>query len=76
MVLMCRETDPNWDLDIGNDVKDECQKFGPVQHHYVDKNSKVRCNLHLQCRLFCWHAWLVTNREHCDTCSAVCAVSL
>lgn len=34
------ETDPNWDLDIGNDVKDEGEKFGPVQHHYVDKNSK------------------------------------
>ncbi len=38
---VCRETDPNWDLDIGNDVKDEGEKFGPVVHHYVDKNSKV-----------------------------------
>ncbi len=38
----CRETDPNWDLDIGNDVKEEGEKFGPVMHHYVDKNSKVR----------------------------------
>ena len=37
----CRETDPNWDLDIGNDVKEEGEKFGPVMHHYVDKNSKV-----------------------------------
>ncbi|KAL3132644.1 hypothetical protein ABBQ32_009168 [Trebouxia sp. C0010 RCD-2024] len=34
------ETDPNWDLDIGNDVKDESEKYGQVVHHYVDKNSK------------------------------------
>ena len=37
----CSETDPNWDLDIGNDVKDESEKYGQVLHHYVDKNSKV-----------------------------------
>ena len=38
---VCSETDPNWDLDIGNDVKDESEKYGQVVHHYVDKNSKV-----------------------------------
>lgn len=40
-MCFCSETDPNWDLDIGNDVKDESEKYGQVVHHYVDKNSKV-----------------------------------
>lgn len=39
--MLFRESDPNWDLDIGNDVKDESQKYGQVVHHYVDKASKV-----------------------------------
>eukprot|EP00128_Syssomonas_multiformis_P012754 Colp12_sorted_trinity150504_noHs@19022 len=34
------ETQPNWHLDIQDDVLDECsQKFGDVVHIYVDKNS-------------------------------------
>ncbi|XP_024028785.1 RNA-binding protein 39 isoform X1 [Morus notabilis] len=33
------ETEPNFDLDIKEDVQDECSKFGNLQHIYVDKNS-------------------------------------
>lgn len=37
----CRETEPEWDKDIAEDVKEECSKFGSVGHVYVDRNSKV-----------------------------------
>ncbi|XP_031500652.1 uncharacterized protein LOC116264517 [Nymphaea colorata] len=33
------ETDPEFDLDIKEDVQEECSNFGPVKHIYVDKNS-------------------------------------
>ncbi|XP_020246515.1 RNA-binding protein 39-like [Asparagus officinalis] len=33
------ETDPDFDLDIRDEVQDECSKFGPVKHIYVDKHS-------------------------------------
>ncbi|XP_020598108.1 RNA-binding protein 39-like [Phalaenopsis equestris] len=31
------ETDPDFDLDIKEDVQEECVKFGPLKHIYVDK---------------------------------------
>ncbi|XP_020409093.1 splicing factor CC1-like isoform X1 [Zea mays] len=31
------ETDPDFDLDIRDDVQDECSKFGAVKHIFVDK---------------------------------------
>lgn len=34
------ETEPNWADDIKNDVAEECGKYGPVSHIYVDKDSK------------------------------------
>ncbi|KFK40079.1 hypothetical protein AALP_AA3G327700 [Arabis alpina] len=33
------ETEPEFDLDIKDDVKDECKKFGELNHIFVDKNS-------------------------------------
>ncbi|KAJ0967868.1 hypothetical protein J5N97_024785 [Dioscorea zingiberensis] len=33
------ETQPDFDLDIKEDVRDECSKFGTVKHIFVDKNS-------------------------------------
>ncbi|XP_008781452.1 RNA-binding protein 39-like [Phoenix dactylifera] len=33
------ETDPDFDLDIKEEVEEECSKFGSVKHIYVDKNS-------------------------------------
>nr|XP_024933132.2 RNA-binding protein 39 isoform X2 [Ziziphus jujuba var. spinosa] len=33
------ETEPNFDLDIKEDVQDECSKFGNLKHIYVDRNS-------------------------------------
>ncbi|XAR72683.1 hypothetical protein NMG60_11019407 [Bertholletia excelsa] len=33
------ETEPDFDLDIKEDVQDECAKFGTLKHIYVDKNS-------------------------------------
>ncbi|GAB2260173.1 hypothetical protein Droror1_Dr00011028 [Drosera rotundifolia] len=33
------ETEPDFDLDIKEDVYDECSKFGQVRHIYVDRNS-------------------------------------
>ncbi|CAL4912634.1 unnamed protein product [Urochloa decumbens] len=33
------ETDPDFDLDIRDDVQEECSKFGQVKHIFVDKNT-------------------------------------
>ncbi|KAF8411609.1 hypothetical protein HHK36_004166 [Tetracentron sinense] len=33
------ETDPDFDMDIKEEVQEECSNFGPVKHIYVDKNS-------------------------------------
>ncbi|XP_020095005.1 RNA-binding protein 39 isoform X2 [Ananas comosus] len=33
------ETEPDFDLDIKDDVSEECSKFGTVKHIFVDKNS-------------------------------------
>ncbi|KAK2984394.1 hypothetical protein RJ640_026849 [Escallonia rubra] len=33
------EAEPDFDLDIKDDVKDECSKFGALKHIYVDKNT-------------------------------------
>ncbi|XXG40380.1 hypothetical protein AAC387_Pa01g1112 [Persea americana] len=33
------ETEPDFDLDIKEDVQDECSKFGTVKHIFVEKNS-------------------------------------
>ncbi len=39
VVLLCRENEPGWDLEIKDDVIEECRKHGGVIHIYVDKNS-------------------------------------
>ncbi|BAS82347.1 Os03g0153000, partial [Oryza sativa Japonica Group] len=31
--------DPDFDLDIKDDVQEECSKFGQVKHIFVDKNT-------------------------------------
>ena len=31
------QTEPDFDLDIKEDVEEECSKFGRVKHIYVDK---------------------------------------
>ncbi|XP_051134773.1 uncharacterized protein LOC127253979 [Andrographis paniculata] len=33
------ETEPDFDLDIKEDVSEECSKFGKLKHIHVDKNS-------------------------------------
>ena len=33
------ESEPDWWLDIGEDVKEECSRFGEVRHVFVDKDS-------------------------------------
>ncbi|PON45067.1 Splicing factor-like protein [Parasponia andersonii] len=33
------ETEPDFDLDIKEDVREECSKFGSLKHIHVDKNS-------------------------------------
>jgi hypothetical protein len=38
--VCCRETEDNWEAEIADDVGGECSKYGPVQHVYVDKNSR------------------------------------
>ena len=52
-MLVNRESEPTWDVDIGEDVKAECSKFGQVQHVFVDKNSKVHQTFSSPL-LLCW----------------------
>lgn len=33
------EKDPDWHLDIKEDVEEECQKHGRLKHVFVDRNS-------------------------------------
>nr|BAJ94512.1 predicted protein [Hordeum vulgare subsp. vulgare] len=40
------ETDPDFDLDIRDDVQEECSKFGVVKHIFVDKHTAGFVYLH------------------------------
>lgn len=35
--IVSLQTEPNFDLDIKEDVQEECSKFGNLRHIYVDK---------------------------------------
>ncbi|KAJ3025285.1 UNVERIFIED_CONTAM: hypothetical protein HDU68_007308 [Siphonaria sp. JEL0065] len=35
-----QETEPDWDVEIRQDVKEECGKYGKIVHIAVDKNSQ------------------------------------
>lgn len=40
--ICLRETDPDWDKDLAEDVKGECQtKYGKVVHIKVERDSDV-----------------------------------
>lgn len=43
-----KETGPNWDEEIRNDVIDECRNHGGALHVYVDKNSSDG-NVYVKC---------------------------
>ena len=36
-VIFILQTDPDFDLDIRDDVQEECSKFGQLRHIFVDK---------------------------------------
>ncbi|XP_050974117.1 RNA-binding protein 39b isoform X2 [Labeo rohita] len=42
------ENDPGWDLEIKDDVIEECRKHGGIVHIYVDKNSSEG-NVYVKC---------------------------
>uniref|UniRef100_A0A8C1MSQ2 RNA binding motif protein 39b n=1 Tax=Cyprinus carpio TaxID=7962 RepID=A0A8C1MSQ2_CYPCA len=42
------ENDPGWDLEIKDDVIEECRKHGGIVHIYVDKNS-AQGNVYVKC---------------------------
>ncbi|MGH0156396.1 UNVERIFIED_CONTAM: hypothetical protein FKN15_057156 [Acipenser sinensis] len=42
------ENDPEWDVEIQDDVIEECNKHGGVVHIYVDKNSP-QGNIYVKC---------------------------
>ncbi|XP_046999807.1 RNA-binding protein 39 isoform X2 [Schistocerca americana] len=42
------ETNPNWDIEIRDDVIEECNKHGGVLHVYVDKAS-LQGNVYVKC---------------------------
>lgn len=39
------QTDPEFDLDIKDDVKEECSKYGRVKHIHVDKYVVNLCGV-------------------------------
>lgn len=36
-----QQTEPEWEKEVAEDVRDECSKFGAVLHLHVDKASQV-----------------------------------
>ncbi|XP_071374573.1 RNA-binding protein 39-like [Centroberyx affinis] len=42
------ENDPGWDVEIQDDVIEECNKHGGIVHIYVDKNS-TQGNVYVKC---------------------------
>jgi hypothetical protein len=46
--LSVRETNPTWDVEIRDDVIEECNKHGGVLHVYVDKASP-QGNVYVKC---------------------------
>ena len=57
-----RETEPDWDVEIAGDTKEECAKFGPVAHLHVDRTSKV-C-----------HHFVVSGDVGCNQCDIMADV--
>lgn len=41
MFTAATQSEPEWDLELAQDVQDECTKFGHVLHLHVDKDSQV-----------------------------------
>jgi RNA-binding protein 39 len=37
ILLKMLQTEPDFDLDIKEDVEEECSKYGQVEHIFVDK---------------------------------------
>ena len=37
MFYIFMQTDPDFDMDIKDDVEEECSKYGRVKHIYVDR---------------------------------------
>lgn len=48
VVQCCSEVDPNWDIDVREDVIEECNKHGGVVHIFVDKASP-QGNVYVKC---------------------------
>uniref|UniRef100_A0A4W5N0T8 RNA binding motif protein 39b n=1 Tax=Hucho hucho TaxID=62062 RepID=A0A4W5N0T8_9TELE len=46
--LFSRENEPGWDVEIQDDVIEECNKHGGIVHIYVDKNSP-QGNVYIKC---------------------------
>nr|CAD7261469.1 unnamed protein product [Timema shepardi] len=44
----CQETNPTWDVEIRDDVIEECNKHGGVFHVYLDKASP-QGNVYVKC---------------------------
>lgn len=48
----CRETEPDWDTDLADDVKGECtEKYGKVEAIKVERETQVRCLRNWRIRL-------------------------
>uniref|UniRef100_A0AAY4E082 RRM domain-containing protein n=1 Tax=Denticeps clupeoides TaxID=299321 RepID=A0AAY4E082_9TELE len=45
---ICSEDNPGWEIEIQDDVIEECNKHGGVVHIYVDKNS-AQGNVYVKC---------------------------
>jgi hypothetical protein len=42
-LVFCRETDADWDKELAEDVKGECEvKYGPVDRIKVERESQVK----------------------------------
>ncbi len=48
LICLLRETEPDWDKDLAEDVKGECSsKYGQVAHIKVERDSDVSPRTHM-----------------------------
>lgn len=43
-----KENGPDWEVDIREDVLEECMEFGDIYHIYIDRHSQVSVSLYVR----------------------------
>lgn len=69
------ETNPNFHLEIQDDVASECARFGQLLHIFVDASSKV-CTVSCACLYLVFFFMSTPSNNRTPSCRATCSSSL